>query len=357
MTINRNKPKKRLLSRRRFTRLMLLGASGGALAVAEFASQPLGIIKWMGVNIKRMERQTFGPNSEVAIVNALSYDSDLLGALRGGWGLLSNPPSVTNKTVVLKPNIVYNIPGQEINTRPEVIEAVIKLLQEKGAKEIILAEGTAYQRDITDLLWQSGIMDVLNRNKVPFVDLNYDDLVQVQTKGGYASRNFYWIPKTIAQADLVVSLPKMKTHHWAGATLSLKNFFGTIPGIKYGWPKNTLHVTGIEANVVELYQTLAPQLAIVDGIVGMEGDGPLFGNSHPTQVLVMGQDLVAVDATCARIMGFEPGPNMIKHIWFADWLGLGVMSQDKISIKGVPINAVKQTYVAPPNATTDIHRY
>ena len=74
-------------------------------------------------------------------------------------------------------------------------------------------------------------------------------------------------------------------------------------------------------------------MAIVDGIIGMEGDGPLFGKSHAAQVLVIGRDLVAVDATCARIMGFEPGPNTIKHIWFADWFGLGLMSKDKIKSK------------------------
>lgn len=356
MSTTRIKPRKRLLSRRQFTRLLLVGATGGSLAVAEIASRPLGLIKWMGVNLKRIELNTFGANSQVAIVNALSYDSDLLGGLRDGWNLV-NMPTVTGKRVVLKPNIIYNIPGGEINTRPEVIDATIKLLKEKGAKEVIVAEGTAYQRDINDLLWQSGIMQVVKQNNVRFVDLNYDDLVKVPVKGGYASRDFYWMPKTVVEADLLISMPKLKTHHWAGATLSMKNLYGTVPGLKYGWPKNTLHVTGIEANIVELYHTLAPQIAIVDGITGMEGDGPLFGKPKSAQVLVLGRDLVSVDATCARIMGFEPGPNTIKHIWFADWLGLGLMSKDKIKIKGAAIETVKQTFSPPPQINQDVKRY
>lgn len=356
MRINRVKPKKRLLSRRQFTRLLLLGATSGTIFVAEIASRPLGLFKWLGVNFNRVQRNMFGAQSQVAIITALTYENDLLPALRAGWNLV-DMPDVTDKRVVLKPNIIYNIPGGEVNTRPEVIDATIRLLVEKGAKEVIVAEGTAYQRDITDLLWQSGIMQVLLNNKVQFVDLNYDDLVKVPVKGGYASRDFYWLPKTVVEADLLISMPKLKTHHWAGATLSMKNLYGIVPGLKYGWPKNTLHVTGIEANIVELYHTLAPPVAIVDGIVGMEGDGPLFGKSRAAQVLVLGRDLVAVDATCARIMGFEPGPNTIKHIWFADWLGLGFMSQDKIKLRGVELNSVRQPFVAPSLIDEEIKRY
>ena len=87
-----------------------------------------------------------------------------VGSFARGWGLI-DMPKVTDKRVVLKPNIIYNIAGGEINTRPEVIDATIRLLVEKGAKEVIVAEGTAYQRDITDLLWQSGIMKVLQNNQ------------------------------------------------------------------------------------------------------------------------------------------------------------------------------------------------
>lgn len=350
--------KKRILSRRQFTRLMLTAAIGGSVAVTEFASRPLGLIKWFGVNFRRIGR-SFGQPSEVAIVNASSYESvpEILIQLRTAWDSISTP-EVMGKRVVLKPNIIYNIANRVINTDPAVIDATIQLMKEKGAKEIIVAEGTAYQRDITDLLYQSKIQDVLEKNNVPFVDLNHDDIEKVQTKGGYSGRDAIWIPRTIARADLIISMPKLKTHHWAGATLSMKNLYGTVPGLKYGWPKNALHVTGIEANIVELYETLAPQMAIVDGIIGMEEDGPLFGRSKSTQVLVVGRDLVAVDATCARIMGFEPSKDVIKHIWYGEWLGQGILSQDKITIKGVPLESVRQSYAPPPKIDdTDLKRY
>ncbi len=118
---------------------------------------------------------------------------------------------------------------------------------------------------------------------------------------------------------MLISLPKLKTHHWAGATLSLKNLFGTLPGICYGWPKNELHWRGIDNSIVDIALTRTPDLAIVDGIVGMEGDGPLNGTAKPFGALIMGHDLVAVDATCCRLMMLDP----LKIAY----LGLGAMKK------------------------------
>jgi uncharacterized protein (DUF362 family) len=86
-----------------------------------------------------------------------------------------------------------------------------------------------------------------------------------------------YLPNTALGADLVVSIPKMKTHHWAAATLSMKNLFGTVPGALYGWPKNMLHWTGIDESIADLRTVFPGQFALVDGIVGMEGHGPIQG--------------------------------------------------------------------------------
>jgi uncharacterized protein (DUF362 family) len=86
----------------------------------------------------------------------------------------------------------------------------------------------------------------------------------------------------------------------------MKNFFGVVPGAVYGWPKNVLHWRGIDNSIVDLAATIRPGLAIVDGIVGMEGDGPIMGTPRPVGCVLMGTDPVAVDATCARVMGLRP---------------------------------------------------
>jgi uncharacterized protein (DUF362 family) len=86
----------------------------------------------------------------------------------------------------------------------------------------------------------------------------------------------------------------------------MKNLFGTVPGAVYGWPKNLLHFRGIEQSIVDLSATIKPHLAIVDGIVGMEGDGPIMGRPKPLGLIAVGTDVVAVDATCARLIGLDP---------------------------------------------------
>jgi uncharacterized protein (DUF362 family) len=91
-----------------------------------------------------------------------------------------------------------------------------------------------------------------------------------------------------------------------GVTLSMKNLFGVLPGIIYGWPKAFLHSRGIENSIVDLALTLPVHYAIVDGVIGMEGDGPIMGTPKPVGAVVMGRSLLAVDCTSARIMGFNP---------------------------------------------------
>jgi uncharacterized protein (DUF362 family) len=128
----------------------------------------------------------------------------------------------------------------------------------------------------------------------------------VRLASRYIGQPSIFLPATLLAADLIISMPKLKTHHWVGATLSMKNLLGIIPGAKYGWPKNAIHWWGIEKTILDVNATVKPAFAIVDGVVGMEGDGPIFGRAKETKALVMGPDLVAVDASCARVMGLVP---------------------------------------------------
>ena len=114
------------------------------------------------------------------------------------------------------------------------------------------------------------------------------------------------------EADFLVSMPKIKTHHWSGVTLSMKNMFGVVPGARYGWPKNILHWKGIQESILDLCATVPVHFVIADGIVAMEGNGPLNGTPRPLGKIVLADDPVAADATCARLMGFEP--DRIAHI-------------------------------------------
>ena len=144
------------------------------------------------------------------------------------------------------------------------------------------------------------------------MDLNLDDVARVRPARQISGLRKWYLPKTALGADLLVSIPKMKTHHWVGATLSVKNLFGVVPGGVYGWPKNALHWAGIDECIADLHALFPRQFAIVDGIVGMEGNGPIQGAPKPAGVLVAGRDPVAVDATCCRIMGIDPAEDPLS---------------------------------------------
>jgi len=171
------------------------------------------------------------------------------------------------------------------------------------------------------------------------VDLNRDDVSAVQK---FASRAEMYFPNTALRADLVVSLAKMKTHHWVGTTLAMKNFFGLVPGSIYGWPKNELHHIGIPESIVELNRIFRRSFGIVDGIVGMEGNGPIQGTPKAAGVLVMGNDLAAVDATCCRIMGIDPAK--VEYLSMAADEGLGNVDESLIEQRGEKVRAVQTSF-------------
>jgi uncharacterized protein (DUF362 family) len=174
-----------------------------------------------------------------------------------------------------------------------------------------------------------------------FVDLNVDDVQRVALQTRASRLKELYLPKTALGADFVVSMPKLKTHHWAGVTLSLKNMFGIVPGGCYGWPKNVLHWAGIDNSILDINAALRPDFAIVDGIVGMEGNGPIQGTAKRADVLIFGNDPVAVDATCCRIMGLLP--EKIKYMVGAGTL-LGHLNADKIEQIGESIESVRTPF-------------
>ncbi len=139
-----------------------------------------------------------------------------------------------------------------------------------------------------------------------FCDLNIDDVERVELETRASRLKELFLPKTVLGVDFLVSMPKLKTHHWAGVTLSLKNMFGVVPGSCYGWPKNVLHWAGIDRSVLDINAASRPDFAIVDGILGMEGNGPIQGSPKSAGVLLFGDDPVAVDATACRVMGLLP---------------------------------------------------
>ncbi|GIW79930.1 MAG: hypothetical protein KatS3mg105_1737 [Gemmatales bacterium] len=275
------------------------------------------------------------PTPDVAGVHIAavdSYEQDLADVLRRQYQHFRERVPLKGKRVVLKPNLVEYRRNRVINTHPHVVAAAIELCKHEGASDIIVAEGPGHWRNVQYLVCESGLGEVLKHYHVPFVDINHDETAKVLNLGQLTGLEYLFFSQTIMTADVVISLPKMKTHHWAGATLAMKNFFGVLSGVYYGWPKNELHWRGIDNSIVDICATRPPDLAIVDGIVGMEGDGPLNGTPKHVGVIVMGTDSVAVDATCCRLMQLDP--EKIPYLVMAADRKLGQLRESAIEQLG-----------------------
>jgi uncharacterized protein (DUF362 family) len=284
------------------------------------------------------------PPSCVAIVRAQSYDLDLGALLFQALREFDLP--LRGKKVLLKPNFVEPDPGGVVNTHPAVVGAARECFLRLGAESVRVAEGPGHERDTEAIVETIRLRDYLGPLPGLFVDLNLDEVHPITLQTRASKLRELYLPKTVLEADFVVSLPKLKTHHWVGATLSLKNMFGIVPGCCYGWPKNILHWAGITRSILDINSTVRPDFAIVDGIVGMEGNGPIQGIAKPSGVLILGDDPVAVDATCARVMGLAP--ERIDYLAKAGTL-LGHLKPDKIRQLGESIRSVRTPFAVLPS--------
>jgi uncharacterized protein (DUF362 family) len=242
--------------------------------------------------------------SAVAVLRAERYESDLEAMLLDGLRLVE--ADVRRRSVVLKPNLVEFLRGSAVNTDPRLVVAAANTLRRLGATSVVVAEGPGHRRDTEAVAIASGLQEALDDAGYRFVDLNEAPVIRTPLRSRYMGLRELWVPRVLHDADVVVSMPKLKTHHWVGLTLSLKNCFGCMPGRVYGWPKDVLHVHGIPNSILDIFGAVRPSLAIVDGIVGMQGDGPIMGDPVPSGVVVVSRDGVAADVTAARLMGMDP---------------------------------------------------
>lgn len=274
------------------------------------------------------------PVSNVSIVKASGYSTDVYDTVYRM--IAGHQLNVRGKRIVLKPNLVEYDANTCINTHPAIVHAVYEAFRKLGAGDVRIAEGPGHRRGTLDLADAAGYFSTISKFEDSFTDLNTDAVAKRRIPNPVSKLDSLYLPHTVLDCDLLVSVAKMKTHHWAGATLSMKNLFGLVPGAVYGWPKNVLHWAGIPETIVDLHHLFPRQFAIVDGIVGMEGNGPIQGTPKAAGVLVAGSDPAAVDATCCRVMGIDP--KQIQYLRFArgeENLGEGAFRQIGENVRDV----------------------
>src|SRR2546426_395525 len=276
---------------------------------------------------RRKYSRDFRPKiSRVAALHADQYSDKLDQLMFDGLRLFHL--DVRGKSVLLKPNIVEYIPGKPVNTDAQLIGAAAEAFLRLDAASVMVGEGPGHHRDTELLLYETGLGDQLAHRKIEFVDLNRDELIKTKLQASYSDLGHLWLPRTVRASDFIVSMPKVKTHHWTGVTLSMKNMFGIVPGCRYGWPKNVLHWAGIHESILDICATVRPHFVIADGIVAMEGDGPLNGSAKDLHIILLSDDAVTADPILTGVLGIDP--SRIRYIQEAGRF-LGNLNQHDIS--------------------------
>jgi uncharacterized protein (DUF362 family) len=268
---------------------------------------------------------------------------DLFNRL-GGMGKYVKP----GQTVVLKPNVVadHGMMGGKytggVVTDIRVLKGLIELLLPVAGK-VVVAEGSSINRSATTKMFElygyPKLID-LDPRKVSLVDLNRDELVEKPVPEGKRMKSRK-VPRTIEEADVVISIPVMKIHFAAGVSLGVKNLQGAMPPLE----KYMTHFFGLWQNLVNIHHVVKPKLTIIDGIVGQEDFGPVSGTPKTMNLLIGGENPVAVDAVTMRVMGLDP--HISPPVLLAYLQGLGPIEPEKIEVLGTPIAKVATTFRQP----------
>ena len=222
--------------------------------------------------------------------------------------------------VLVKPNLLSaREPERAVTTHPSLVRAVVEEVQKLGATAVIGDSPGGVEKGIERLWQNTGMAQVSEATGA------------VKTKA--PSGQTYWVAKPAAECDVIISLPKLKTHSLTLMTCAVKNMFGVIPGFKKGeYHKEAPKPKDFAEIIVDVYSVARPQLNLVDAIVCMEGDGAASGDPKYLGILIASEDAVAIDAICASLMGLKP--EEVEITAEAASRGLGQISLDQIEVVG-----------------------
>lgn len=264
-------------------------------------------------------------------------------SLAGGLDKLIFPHS----RVLIKPNLSVALPARSgVTTDPRVVTALIHLVREAGAKEVLVGESAVVGFDAGEIFDALKVRSLFEKAGARVVNLDQDQHVEVKVPRGEVLKKVR-IWRTAYESDVLISVPKMKTHFQTVVTLSLKNMKGTVTdGSKrvihrIGVPVKKRETYGLDQGIVDLNTVISADLALIDATVSLEGfvPGPrLVGNPVRMDTLIAGFDPVAVDAVGCRVIGLDP--REVPHIRLAYERKLGRLLSGEIEVMGRSVESV-----------------
>lgn len=286
----------------------------------------------------------------VSVIKSHTYDEEeVLKGLRHSIDLIGGIGSFVKKgdRVLLKPNLLIGkAPEKAVTTHPSIVRAVIRFAREAGGVPFIgdsPAIGSAARA-----AEKAGIKKIAEEMDCPIVEFNRP---VSPPKGGARIFKQLEIDQTVLEADVVINLPKWKTHGMMLLTLGVKNLFGCIPG-----PRKALwHLkAGKDRKIfgqllVDLYRIIRPSLTILDGIIGMEGNGPTSGHPIPLGLIMASTDTLSLDQIVCDLLGISRKTLLTNRVAFEQGMG-----RDEIEVLGEKVERVKVSHFEfPPSSRTD----
>jgi len=268
--------------------------------------------------------------STVSIVKCQSYDEqEVLKGLRKSVDLIGGIGSFVKKgnRVLLKPNLLYGkAPEKAVTTHPSIVKGMIQIVREAGGTPFIGdSPGIESLRRAAE---KAGIKRVADEMDCPLMEFN-NPIVPPKKEGIFFKQ--LEIDKAVFEADVIINLPKWKTHGMTLLTLGVKNLFGCVPGPKKAlWHLKAGDNRKLFAQMlVDLYKMIHPSLTILDGIVGMEGNGP--GSGHPISLglILAGSDALHLDQIVCDLLSFPRDSVLTNRVAFEEGLG-----KNEIEVKG-----------------------
>lgn len=274
-------------------------------------------------------------NTTVSIVRCSDY-SNVKSSIKEALTLIGGLESIITpgKRVLLKPNVLAIRPPEDaVTTHPAVVSAMCELVKEAGGIPVIGDGSGVVRPDVstTEAFRASGIESVASACGAELINFEISGYTEVSVP---AARQFprLYIAKAVLEADVVISLPKLKTHELTLYTGALKNFFGAVPH------KIRKQAHALEDRdrfgeaIVDIYSVVKPHLAVMDGVIGMEGNGPANGTPVHSGVIMASYDCVALDMVASELIGIDP----LKVPTNKAALSRGFGTQ-KPEVKGIPL--------------------
>jgi len=247
--------------------------------------------------------------------------------------------------VLIKPNLVVPASPKEGSvTNPFVAKSIANIVKELKARPII-AESSAVAVDTEKAIISAGY-DRLRNGGIDVIDLKKTKSTKIALPKGRAIKEAVTY-EIATQADVIISVPVMKTHDQTEVTLGLKN----MKGLFHDATKRKLHMEGLFDGIADECTAIKPDLVVIDGIIGQEGLGPMYGVPVEMDLIIAGKDPVATDAVAAHVMGFEP--ERVRYLGKAEEQGLGTASRANIEVVGEKISSVSRRFKPASEVTIE----